>query len=240
MNLTHRQEKYIEDLIDLSQEVDGPIHYSLLADRLGVSPFTAYDMLRLLEEKGVVASEYQVPEGKSGPGRAERLFYPLKQKPHEWIESAEEIEPPALSEEEWKQFVLDRIRRGQIPDKELAQEVLARVPLDGPKHIQYCLEVLTVAALRLRQYMGRQRFLAYLMNILPSKAEIPPANLSLLGGFAFGILAREETGDQEWSQMLLDHMVQFQEIVRSLAPEERELLTGELTLILAPLTAVSI
>ena len=39
--------------------------------------------------------------------------------------------------------------------------------------------------------------------------------------------------------MLLDHMVQFQEIVHNLAPEERNLLTGELTLILAPLTVVS-
>jgi hypothetical protein len=239
MNLTRRQEKYIEDLIDLSEEVDGPIHYSLLADRLGVSPFTAYDMLRLLEEKGLVASEYHVPEGKSGPGRAERLFYPLKHRPHEWIKSAEENELPALSGEEWKQFVLERIRQGQIPDKELAQEVLARVPLDGPKHIQYCLEVLTVAALRLRQHLGRQRFLSYLANTLPSKAEIPPANLGLLGGFAFGFLAREKTGDREWSQMLLDHMVQFQEILHSLAPEERDVLTSELTLILAPLTAVS-
>ena len=78
MKLTKRQEQFIENLIDLSQEIDGPIHYSTLAERLGVSPFTAYDMLRVLEKKGAVVSEYQVAEGKSGPGRAERLFYPVK------------------------------------------------------------------------------------------------------------------------------------------------------------------
>ena len=53
-------------------------HYSVLAERLGVSPFTAYDMLCLLEDKGMVTSEYQLSAEKSGPGRAERLFYPVE------------------------------------------------------------------------------------------------------------------------------------------------------------------
>ena len=77
MKLTRRQEEFIESLIDLNREVEGPIHYSVLAERLGVSPFTAYDMLRLLEEKGLVRSEYHLAAGKSGPGRAERLFCPV-------------------------------------------------------------------------------------------------------------------------------------------------------------------
>ena len=76
IKLTRRQEEFIEKLIDLSDEFDAPIHYSLLAERLGVSPFTAYDMLCMLEEKGAVTSEYQLAAEKTGPGRAERLFYP--------------------------------------------------------------------------------------------------------------------------------------------------------------------
>ena len=54
MKLTRRQEEFIKNLVDLNQEFNGPIHYSVLAERLGVSPFTAYDMLCMLEEKGVV------------------------------------------------------------------------------------------------------------------------------------------------------------------------------------------
>jgi predicted ArsR family transcriptional regulator len=76
MKLTRRQEEFITKLIDLSEEFDGPIHYSVLAEHLGVSPFTAYDMLCLLEEKGLVTSEYQLAADKNGPGRTERLFYP--------------------------------------------------------------------------------------------------------------------------------------------------------------------
>ena len=64
MKLTRRQETFIHRLLDLYRELDGPIHYSLLAERVGVSPFTAYDMLRLLEEKGLVTSEYRLDSDK--------------------------------------------------------------------------------------------------------------------------------------------------------------------------------
>ena len=64
LKLTRRQEDFINNLLDLYREMEGPIHYSVLAERLGVSPFTAYDMLRLLEEKGLVSSEYYLPSDK--------------------------------------------------------------------------------------------------------------------------------------------------------------------------------
>ena len=76
--LTRRQEDIIHKMLDLYHELQGPIHYSTLADRLGVSPFTAYDMLRLLEEKGLVSSEYQLAPNKTGPGRAMRIFQPTQ------------------------------------------------------------------------------------------------------------------------------------------------------------------
>ena len=71
IKITRRQETFIYKLLDLYRELDGPIHYSVLAERVGVSPFTAYDMLRLLEEKGLVASEYHVATDKPTPGRSE-------------------------------------------------------------------------------------------------------------------------------------------------------------------------
>ena len=79
MKLTRRQETFIRNLMDLSRELQGPIHYSMLAERTGVSRITAYDMLRLLEEKGFVRSDYQLAEGKSGPGRSEIVFWPTEQ-----------------------------------------------------------------------------------------------------------------------------------------------------------------
>ena len=217
-------------MIDLSQELDGPIHYSVLAERLGVRPFTAYDMLRLLEEKGLVSSRYQVAKGKSGPGRAERLFFPLRQHNQELADRFGAI---SSSEGEWKQFILDRIRQGKAPEKEFADELLARIHPDGPEYIRYCLEVMMVLALRLRRHAGQREFITYLSDILPHDGEVSPAHLCLLGGFAFGFFAKEDR-DREWSHALLKHVLQYQEIVRRLTPQECRHLADDLIAIFSP------
>jgi hypothetical protein len=186
-------------------------------------------MLRLLEEKGVVTSEYQVAEGKSGPGRAERLFCPVE-KPEQRLAKKFGTNFPNRME-------LFQFHSVQIPNKEVAEKLLSLLPPDGPEHIRYCLEVIMVIALRLRQHAGQQKFLTHLSDILPAGNGVSAANLSLLGGFAFGILAQEETADQEWSEILFEHVLQYQEIVRCLAPDECRLLADELILIFTPLTA---
>ncbi|GAG02285.1 unnamed protein product, partial [marine sediment metagenome] len=138
MKITRRQEEFIKNLLELHREVKGPIHYSLLAERLGVSPFTAYDMLCLLEEKGMVRSEYQLANEKSGPGRAERVFYPVETTEERERRMAEaggvKLEGEALN-----QFILDRLRRGEMWDKDLAEEMLARIPDEGQGRLRYCV-----------------------------------------------------------------------------------------------------
>ncbi len=229
MKLTRRQEEFVENLVALTREVNGPIHYSILAERLGVSPFTAYDMLRLLEEKGIVTSEYQVAEGKSGPGRAERLFFPILSENN--VRLVEKLSSIDLSQEELRQFLLEQVRRGEFPQRELGEELLARVPPDGPEEIQYCVGIMMVIALRLRHHDDHKKFLTYLSDILPIDGAITPANLCLLGGFAFGIMSQKETEDREWSQILLEHILQYQEIVRCMAPEACQRLADDLMLI---------
>jgi predicted transcriptional regulator len=52
MKLTHRQETFVQSLLDLYRELNGSIHNSVLAVRIRASPFTTYGLLRLLEKKG--------------------------------------------------------------------------------------------------------------------------------------------------------------------------------------------
>ncbi|MCZ7671700.1 MAG: hypothetical protein M5U34_33535 [Chloroflexi bacterium] len=66
---------------------------------------------------------------------------------------------------------------------------------------------------------------------MPIDGAITPANLCLLGGFAFGIMSQKETEDREWSQILLEHILQYQEIVRCMAPEACQRLADDLMLI---------
>ena len=76
IKLTFRQKAFLDKLHDVYSEMQGPIHYSLVAERLGLSNSTAYDMLRVLEQKGMVGSQYATPKEIAGPGRSSILFYP--------------------------------------------------------------------------------------------------------------------------------------------------------------------
>lgn len=218
MSLTRRQEEFIRNLLDLHKEVEGPIHYSALAERLGVSPFTAYDMLCLLEEKGFVTSQYHLDSEKSGPGRAERVFYPTESAKQRERRLAEQSGGSTLEGEALNEHIMDMLRKGDVFDNELAEEMLARIPSAGEGQILYCVEVMTIVSLRLRYSSGREIFQNYYTELIPTIMDTCRANLSLLGGFAFGLMAYDWTSNQEWIQKLFEHVLQYQDIVTNLDP----------------------
>lgn len=222
MKLTRRQEDVIRKMLDLYREFQGPIHYSTLAERLGVSPFTAYDMLRLLEEKGLVTSEYQLAPDKSGPGRAVRVFLPSTQA----LKDAQLIGDD-MDRADWekvKEGVLDKLRKDEVYDRELAVEVLARIPSAGKGRLRYCVEVMTIIALRIQNSDGRRTLLNLLSQLLSDSQAASRADLSILGGTALGILSLEDQSDLEWWEQLLEHVKTYMDIVINLDVEKCRLL----------------
>ena len=82
MRITKRQKEFLHSVIDLYQQKDAPIHYSEVAQKMGVSKWTAYDMLQLLHKEGFLEVEYLIPESdnyKWGKlGRSTITFFPTK------------------------------------------------------------------------------------------------------------------------------------------------------------------
>jgi len=232
MKLTRRQEEFLRNLLDLYRQQQEPLHYSALAERLGVSRFTAYDMLRLLEEKGYARSTYQLADDKSGPGRSEVVYVPTAQ--------AHQLIAQVLGEgqgDDWeaiKARILARVEAGTGPAHAVAGEILARVPPDEPEAIRYCVEVMTVIALRLREQAGRQLLFHYLPEILSPVREDCRASLSLLGGLALGILL-DEAGDEQWARELLVHVRHYQRLLLEMRPERCRRLADTLQKVFAPL-----
>jgi hypothetical protein len=237
MKLTRRQEEFVQKMFELRQEFDGPVHYSLLAERLGVSPFTAYDMLCLLEEKGYVTSEYQLPTDKSGPGRAERVFYPGGMAHVQEQRLVDETGGVRLEGEALKQYVLEKLRQGGMPedDKELVEQLMRRMLPAGQGDVRYCVEVMTIAALRLQHSAGRQALLEHLPYILPGEGEACQTRLCLLGGFVFGILAQQSTPDQEWLGKLREHLQGYLEAVMEMGSQDCNKLAAQLASVFAGL-----
>lgn len=213
MKLTRRQATFIRNLLDLYRETHEPVHYSVLAERLGVSRFTAYDMLRLLEAKGFVTSDYQLTGGKSGPGRSEIVFAPTP-RAHQLM--AELVGNVDTDWETIREQVLAKMRSGQGVDRQFERDMLARIPPAGQEAMQYCVEVMTIVALRLHSSVNRKWLAGYLAQLLPARDRDVRASLSLLGGFALGILAQEISGDRQWQNELLEHLRRYQSLVAAM------------------------
>jgi DNA-binding MarR family transcriptional regulator len=233
MELTRRQEDFIRKMLELYREIQEPIHYSLMAERLGISPFTAYDMLRILENKGLVTSEYHLADDKSGPGRSEIFFLPTPEAHRLFARITEDV-----GGQDWEaliETVLSKVRSGAFQDREWVNEVLGRVPPEGQGALRYCVEVMTAIVLLLRRGNGRQLLLKSLPSILPSIESANPVNLSLLGGFALGILANENIDDRDWGRELIKHVSQYQTLVVNMNPRLCRKLATSLRDVLKPL-----
>ena len=192
-------------------------------------------MLCLLEEKGLVTSEYQLAADKNGPGRTERLFYPRQSVEERKELLAEELEGYSLGKEEQVQFIVDKIQSGKLVDSELTEEVLRRVPDIEHGDISDCVEIMTIAALRLRSSAGRKILLDHLPKILPTSGATRE-DLSLLGGFAFGLLTQECLDDDEWIRKLFVHIQQYLSIVLKLNAQECKRLAKALSEVFVRLT----
>jgi DNA-binding PadR family transcriptional regulator len=238
MKLTRRQEEFIQQMIELKREFASPIHYSLLAERLGVSPFTAYDMLCLLEEKGYVTSEYQLRTDKCGPGRAERVFHPseMAQKQHQQL--VDQIGAPHFNSEAFKTFALEKLRNNESPDPELTRQMIARLQPSGYGAMRYCVEVMTIAALRLKHNPSRQGLVDPSSILLTDDPGLCQANLCLLGGFVYGLLVQQGANQPEWLDMLREQLLGYLDLVMEMSSGDCTRLAEQLRAVFALLEEV--
>jgi Mn-dependent DtxR family transcriptional regulator len=70
MKLTGRQRAFLSKFLELYRQTQKPLHYTDVAEAFGVAKITAYDMLRLLEQHGLVRSEYVLRGKGQGAGRS--------------------------------------------------------------------------------------------------------------------------------------------------------------------------
>ncbi|MBI9043889.1 MAG: hypothetical protein JEZ06_05345 [Anaerolineaceae bacterium] len=237
IKLTRRQEEFINKMRELSKEKNQPIHYSTLAKRLGVSPFTAYDMLCLLEEKGLVNSEYILAKGKSGPGRAERVFIPIfnsemapKQAP-EIKEKVDQLLAQGVSLSKIIPIIAEQVEPWR---KKLAQDILARIPPHGEGNVRHCMEIMTIAAFRLRQVEIKDNFSDYFKEIFSDNETGMSANFCLLGGFVFGVLTQDRQTEEDWLNFYFQQLRVYMEKVLLLSEGEKTQLKEYLEVIYSP------
>jgi len=184
MELTFRQKAFLSKLLDLYREMEEPVHYSVVAKRLGLNNSTAYDMLRLLEQKGMITSEYDTPKETSGPGRSNIRFLPTA----ETIELFSHLAGNIREQDEWedvKTRILTNLSRGEADDyQDVLNELLTRIP-EKRSSLVRCAEVITTLLLNLREI--KQDLPEHNSVDVLLKAPTSKLRMSILAGLILGL-----------------------------------------------------
>ena len=181
--LTFRQKSFLGKLVDIYGEAHEPVHYSMVADRLGLSNSSAYDMLRVLEQKNMVGSQYTTPKEVAGPGRASVLFYPTAHATEFFTHIAGEIN----EQEEWENIkaeILQSLRQVKTDYRELLQKLSAKSSSARTPLVQ-CAKIVTVLLLSLKEAKHKLTDNRSVSAIV--KAPVSKLRMSILAGLILGL-----------------------------------------------------
>ena len=203
-------------LLDLYRESKAPVRYAEVAQALDVSPVTAYEMLRLLEEKRLVRSEAVRPEGHRG--RSVVVFSPTEKASTLLAELAVDT----LSKREWeesKASILQALeaRRGTNYE-DLLDEILLRLP-ERKSPLLFAADMVTATILVFYEL----RDTAAAKRVFPSLRWFGPpgwAVLYSLAGFSLA-LSLVEKANRRATSLLLSYSQQFREHLDSLTGGEK-------------------
>lgn len=229
IKLTHRQEKFIQEILDIYHKSHEPFHYSLVAEYLGLSKYTAYDMLRLLEEKGYVEAVYETHEGR--PGRASILFQPTEKARQTFQKLAGN---DVTDWEVAKARVIHRIRAEELEDPSIAQEVLAKLPSSFSDEVVYCASVIgnLLSSLSGR---GRHKLMDYYASfILALSEQRQTSDLRLLPAFLLGMSVNDDNAP-EITEKYFDDIRRYETLFEHMDKKARLRLAGMLKRLLSPL-----
>lgn len=220
MKLTGRQREFLSRFLDLYRGTKQPIHYSQVAEKMGVSNLTAYDMLRLLEERGLVASEYMLPK-EGGPGRSSIVFYPTEKAAEVMIQPAGE----EWDKTEWERVkvrILQALDERKGAYQNLLDEILLRIP-KRKSPMLYVTEMITAIFLQWHQLREEVKANGLFPDLrllgLPSEL-----GLNALPGLTLG-LTLVEKANRRVTTLLLSYTQKYQDYLAKLSAENKKRLS---------------
>lgn len=193
MKITTRQKEFLAVLINLYKQKASPVHYTEVAKKLGVSKWTAYDMLKLLQKEGLLEVEYLIPESdnyKWGKlGRSTITFFPTKKGYAISNLTKRKLSTKAAELNKLKKEIIQKFDeiKGKFNLKDLFKEALqTKSPLI------FCACVLLILILLIKKITEGIAEIQLLSQVIPADATNAYIELALtvFVGMCFGILTK--------------------------------------------------
>ncbi|ADI02743.1 hypothetical protein [Syntrophothermus lipocalidus] len=232
MAVTRRQMDFLRIIKQVYEATSLPVHYARVAELLGISKWSAYEMLKTLERKGFLTSQYEVDQEKKYPGRARVMFAPTQLV--NLVLSGKTLEDMAPV----KEFQLLKERLMSFYDKttknapeELVEQM--RTELSSAENpLVFCAYVITILILQLQTLSKTSISLLKNVALEVSEGKI---GLAMFVGAAIGSMAKTASRVQRLSHMV-DCLSGFQKNLAMLSQSEQALLMNFLSETLAKAT----
>jgi DNA-binding PadR family transcriptional regulator len=216
MKLSSRQRDFLNKLLDIYRETETAVRYADVARALEVSPITAYEMLRLLEDKGLLRSDTVRPRGRRG--RSVVVFSPTEKA----VAMFAGLAGNPLSEREWEESkaqVLEALERQKDTDyQDLLNELLLRIP-ERKSPLLFVADMITAIILVFYEL----RDTAAAKGLFPHLRWFGPpgwAVLYSLAGFSLA-LSLVEKANRRATSLLLSYSQQFRQHLDNLTRGEK-------------------
>lgn len=218
--LTPRQRTFLDKLLELYREHKSPIHYSTVAARLGVNRFSAYDMLKVLEKKGLASSSYALTTGHSGPGRSLVVFAPTPQAASLLYPDLEFLRP----DQDWhglRERVLSKLgQAGEANPRDVLEDLLARIP-DSKAPLAFCTQMIGILLLNMRRATARAEEINPFRALATLRSN-DVAGLEALAGLSVGAtLSADDEASSSLTLRLMDLAHSYQVNLGRLGEEAR-------------------
>lgn len=186
--ITERQKEFLTKIFEHYLKHKNPIHYTSVAQWLGVSKWTAYDMLKRLCRGGYLDLHYAVNK-KGVPGRSLLFYVPTSrlEQLFEWGGDNRQEEWVA-----WKKILLSYIEGlKENGEHTLVEELVALLP-ETKGSVMYCACALALFVAYIKTVNARGMRLIHRAIDLVAK---PEQRLSLFAGMTLGVLSKSSFGE---------------------------------------------
>jgi len=193
MKITTRQREFLKTLIDLYRQKGSSVHYSEVALKMGVSKWTAYDMLQLLHKEGLLEVEYIIPESDSYKwsklGRSTITFYPTK-KGYTVSNLSQRNLPTKVAEfNKLKKEIIQKFDelKGKLNIRDLFKEAL-----QSKSPLIFCACLLLILILLIKKITEGVAEIKLISQVIPHTTTNTYAELALIvfAGMCLGVLAK--------------------------------------------------
>ena len=217
MALSKRRLQFLDQLVEMYQEQGLPVHYEALAKAIGVSKWTAYDMLKEIEKSGYIKRSYEVNSKETG--RSQVVFTPTEKATELFMHQRS----TAASHENWEeslqsiQEMLNNLKHTSMQD--LMTRMLEEIP-QRRSNLEFCGYILGILIVYLKKVGGQTEFI--IQRLINTTSNHHSSLLMFVGTILGTIL---QTMSDEISSEIVELVSTYVMMIGNLSNEEQALLS---------------